>query len=295
MNLFIFSIVYCLVIQQNTVKENFYSDYRGLHPTMKYESLKHNAKWIKFVQRIGMCLLALSANWWSCSHLLLAKEPSFDSQEIQKEKLMPLQNFIGGWKGVAMQKLGGSARWSAESEWAWSFDEGVPAIVFELTPGRFFTSGRIVPGKEDNMFMLEAKHAESEAVETFTGFIDENQQLELVNDVIEPSRPARLLIKTLADNKRLVLTLQYGSNIKRLQQGATLGYTRKGTVFATRSRPINECVVTGGEGNQQVSYQGETYWVCCKGCLSMFEDNPEKVIAAYEARKAKERAKQQSQ
>ena len=226
--------------------------------------------------------------------ILLGKEISQDDQEAQKEKLMPLQNFIGGWKGVAMQKLGGSARWSAESEWAWSFDGGVPAIVFELTPGRYFTSGRIVPGKEDNMYMLEAKHTESEAVETFTGFIDENQQLELVNDVIEPSRPARLLIKTLADNKRLVLTLQYGSNIKRLQQGATLGYTRKGTVFATRSRPINECVVTGGEGNQQVSYQGETYWVCCKGCLSMFEDNPEKVIAAYEARKAKERAKQQS-
>jgi len=89
--------------------------------------------------------------------------------------------------------------------------------------------------------------------------------------------------------------LQYGSNLNRLQQGATLGYTRKGTVFATRSRPVNECVVTGGEGNQQVSYGGETYWVCCKGCLSMFEDNPEKVIAAYEARKAKERAKQQSQ
>ena len=227
--------------------------------------------------------------------ILLGKEISQDDQEAQKEKLMPLQNFIGGWKGVAMQKLGGSARWSAESEWAWSFDEGVPAIVFELTPGRYFTSGRIVPGKEDNTFMLEAKHTESEAIETFTGFIDGNQQLELVNDVIEPSRPARLLIKTLADNKRLVLTLQYGSNIKRLQQGATLGYTRKGTVFATRSRPINECVVTGGEGNQQVSYQGETYWVCCKGCLSMFEDNPEKVIAAYEARKAKERAKQQSQ
>jgi len=229
------------------------------------------------------------------SRMLLGKEISQDDQEAQKEKLMPLQNFIGGWKGVALQKLGGIARWSAESEWAWSFDEGVPAIVFELTPGRYFTSGRIIPGKGENAFVLQARHIESEVVETFSGFIDENNQLEFINDVIEPSRPARLLIKTLADNKRLVLTLQYGSNLNRLQQGATLGYTRKGTVFATRSRPVNECVVTGGEGNQQVSYGGETYWVCCKGCLSMFEDNPEKVIAAYEARKAKERAKQQSQ
>ena len=227
--------------------------------------------------------------------VLLGKEMSQVDQEVQKEKLMPLQDFIGGWKGVAMQKLGGSARWSAESEWAWSFDEGVPAIVFELTPGRYFTSGRIVPGEGEKTFILQAKHTDLDTVETFSGFLNENKQLELVNNVIEPSRPARLLIQTLADKKRLVLTLQYGLNVKRLQQGATLGYTRKGTVFATRSRPINECVVTGGEGNQQVSYQGETYWVCCKGCLSMFKDNPEKVIAAYEARKAKERAKQKSQ
>jgi YHS domain-containing protein len=254
-----------------------------------------NACCKKIVCKMIIFLITIPFCCMCTSEPLMGEELSQADQEVQKEKLMPLQDFIGGWKGVAMQKLGGSSRWSAESEWAWSFDEGVPAIVFELTPGRYFTSGRIVPGKEDNMFVLEAKHTESEAVETFTGFIDENQQLELVNDVIEPNRPARLLIKTLADNKRLVLTLQYGLNIKRLQQGATLGYTRKGTVFATRSRPLNECVVTGGEGNQQVSYQGETYWVCCKGCLSMFEDNPEKVIAAYKARKAKERAKQQSQ
>jgi YHS domain-containing protein len=125
--------------------------------------------------------------------------------------------------------------------------------------------------------------------------MDENKQLEFTNQVIQISRPARLLIKTLADHKRLVITLQYGSNEKRLQQGATLGYTRKGTVFATRSRPLHECVVTGGEGNQQVSHNGETYWVCCKGCLSMFEANPEKVIAAYEARQVKEQEKEQSQ
>ena len=254
-----------------------------------------NLQWRTIFSKITLSVVVLAMYSECHDRVLLGKETSQDDQEVQKEKLMPLQDFIGGWKGVAMQKLGGSARWSAESEWAWSFDEGVPAIVFELTPGRYFTSGRIVPGESEKTFILQAKHTDSDTVETFSGFLNENKQLELVNDVIKPSHPARLLIQTLADKKRLVLTLQYGSNVKRLQQGATLGYTRKGTVFATRSRPINECVVTGGEGNQQVSYQGETYWVCCKGCLSMFEDNPEKVIAAYEARKAKERAKQPSQ
>ena len=112
-----------------------------------------------------------------CVGVLLGKEISQEDQEVQKEKLMPLQEFIGGWRGVAMQKLGGNARWSAESEWAWSFDEGVPAIVFELTPGRYFTSGRIIPGKGENAFVLQARHIESEVVETFSGFIDENKTL----------------------------------------------------------------------------------------------------------------------
>ncbi|MDB4556992.1 hypothetical protein N9Z96_00545, partial [bacterium] len=188
--------------------------------------------------------------------LVVAKDLLQDDQEAQKEKLQPLQDFIGGWKGVAMQKLGGRDRWAAEAEWAWSFDGGIPAIVFELSPGRFFTRGRIIPGAEENTFILRAHHAESDTVDTYSGFMDKNKQLEFTNQVIQISRPARLLIKTLADHKRLVITLQYGSNERRLQQGATLGYTRKGTVFATRSRPLHECVVTGGEGNQQVSYNG---------------------------------------
>ncbi len=247
-----------------------------------------NQQWKKMLFNIIFVSIGICGSLICHPRLVIAKDLSQDDQEAQKEKLQPLQNFIGGWKGVAMQKLGGQDRWSAEAEWAWSFDDGIPAIVFELSPGRFFTRGQITPGVQKNTFILRAHHTESDGIETYSGLMDENKQLEFTNQVIQSSCPARILIKTLADHKRLVITLQYGSNEKRLQQGATLGYTRKGTVFATRSRPLHECVVTGGEGNQQVSYNGETYWVCCKGCLSMFEANPEKVIAAYESRKAKE-------
>ena len=254
-----------------------------------------NQQWKKSFFNIIFFAFGL-CTWLICHpSFVVANDLSQDDQEAQKEKLQPLQSFIGGWKGVAMQKLGGQDRWAAEAEWAWSFDGGIPAIVFELSPGRFFTRGQIIPGAEENTFILRAHHAETDTVDTYSGFMDENKQLEFTNQVIQISRPARLLIKTLADHKRLVITLQYGSNEKRLQQGATLGYTRKGTVFATRSRPLHECVVTGGEGNQQVSHNGETYWVCCKGCLSMFEANPEKVIAAYEARQVKEQENEQSQ
>jgi YHS domain-containing protein len=35
----------------------------------------------------------------------------------------------------------------------------------------------------------------------------------------------------------------------------------------------------------QVSYMGQTYYVCCSGCRDAFNENPAKIIAEYKARK----------
>ena len=48
-----------------------------------------------------------------------------------------------------------------------------------------------------------------------------------------------------------------------------------------------ECVVTGGIGNITVSYQGQTYYVCCTGCKDLFEEDPAGVLAEYKERVAK--------
>jgi len=41
----------------------------------------------------------------------------------------------------------------------------------------------------------------------------------------------------------------------------------------------NECVVSGGLGTMAVQHKGETYYVCCSGCLEAFKESPEKYIA----------------
>ena len=38
-------------------------------------------------------------------------------------------------------------------------------------------------------------------------------------------------------------------------------------------------------------HKGEKYFVCCTGCLEYFNDNPDEVIAEYQARKADEAKK----
>ena len=50
------------------------------------------------------------------------------------------------------------------------------------------------------------------------------------------------------------------------------------------------CVVTGGLGKIAVAYKGQTYYVCCSGCKDAFEENPEKILKEFEARKAKKKA-----
>jgi YHS domain-containing protein len=57
--------------------------------------------------------------------------------------------------------------------------------------------------------------------------------------------------------------------------------------------------VTGGKGTIPVTYQGETYYVCCTGCRDLFNDDPETVLAEYrerldEKRKAKSGERQTS-
>ena len=229
-----------------------------------------------------------------CGSLSFAAEPEADF-EAEREKLAVLQPLIGRWKGVGLQKLGGRDRWGATTEWAWDFADGQPAIAFSLTPGRYFTSGRIVTGDSPETFALTVTNPAEGALATFTGQQDADGQLELTNPQAANGELGRLLIKNVADNKRLVIITQQRSAGDRYLQTAVLGYTREGTVFATRRRPEHECVVTGGEGNQRVTYGGEEYWVCCKGCLSMFQTNPEKVIAAHKARLEKRRKREQGE
>ncbi|MCP4510175.1 MAG: YHS domain-containing protein, partial [Fuerstiella sp.] len=42
-------------------------------------------------------------------------------------------------------------------------------------------------------------------------------------------------------------------------------------------------VVTGGLGTIAVSYKGKKYYVCCQGCVQAFNDDPETIIAEYNA------------
>ena len=103
--------------------------------------------------------------------------------------------------------------------------------------------------------------------------------------------PQRITLRVVAGGDRLVMLLERKSAIsERYARLAEVGYTRKGSEFGKgTSQP--ECVVTGGLGTMQVTYQGQMYYVCCAGCRDLFEQKPAEILAEYRDRKAAEAAK----
>ncbi len=59
-----------------------------------------------------------------------------------------------------------------------------------------------------------------------------------------------------------------------------IGLTKEGESFAAGSSAVEQpkCIVTGGAAALTVSYQGQSYPICCTGCRDEFQENPEKYL-----------------
>ncbi len=96
----------------------------------------------------------------------------------------------------------------------------------------------------------------------------------------------QLKIKVVGGGDRLVHEMWLKPQGRTLfNRQYQIAYTKDGVTFGTAGEKKPECVVTGGLGTMQVSYMGQTYYVCCSGCRDAFNDNPAKIIAEYKARK----------
>ncbi|MEX2214975.1 MAG: YHS domain-containing protein [Phycisphaeraceae bacterium] len=217
-----------------------------------------------------------------------------DRSKDDKKALAPIQRFVGGWRGVGLpDRNRGEEPWGEEAQWAWEFKDGRAAIVFDATDARIYKAGHIAPSDapgKPGIYTLTATLPDGKSTETFTGSVNKDDQLVFAADKdFGPDRPAQITIRTVAQNNRL-LVLYSRKNGNSFAKIAEVGYTRKGSNFASKST-ANECIVTGGEGDIKVEYKGKSYYVCCKGCLDAFKDEPDKVMAEYQQKKAEEAKK----
>ncbi|QDT25616.1 hypothetical protein Enr10x_09130 [Gimesia panareensis] len=220
------------------------------------------------------------------------------------EALKPLQIMLGDWGGTTFKKFDGFS--AVETlDWVWDLqtNPAQPALVMKADKSRYYNTGRLtyLTDKQKYQLTLTDKDGQKKVyegefsvpVQKIPGDDDPNvmhSTYKLSLSLVEPADEKKhaQIIFNQQNNDRYMFELYdlRGDSVARVD---TINTRRKGTSFAKSDSDYGSktCVISGGLGTSQVSFQGKSYWVCCSGCRKAFEANPEKWIAKYEANKKK--------
>jgi hypothetical protein len=224
---------------------------------------------------------------------LVPQTPAADraDREAAKEALKELQDFIGGWKGNGSPDRPRPSPtdpvWSETLNWSWRFKGDDAWLTLGVKNGKYLRNGamRYLPARK--VYQFTVTNADDKKL-IFEG----NLRREVLTlERVDPRTRETQQLKMNVAGDGVIFNLYYA----RKAAGTTLWKkeyrvraTKEGESLAAREKKV-ECVVSGGAGTMPVSYKGETYYVCCSGCRDAFNENPEKYITEFKAKKAGKR------
>lgn len=220
------------------------------------------------------------------------------------EALKPLQIMLGQWGGTTFKKIGGFS--SVETlGWVWDLQSNPaqPALVMTADKSRYYENARLtyLTDKQKYQLTLTNKAGQKRIYEgTFSVPLkkvpgDDNPNImhstyKLSLSLVEPANEKKRaqIILNQQNNDRYMFEL-YDLRGESFARFDTINTRRQGTSFAKSDSDYGSktCVISGGLGTSQVTYEGRSFWVCCSGCRKAFDANPEKWIAKHEANKKK--------
>jgi ribosomal protein L24E len=221
--------------------------------------------------------------------LVLGSAAADDDEPSAKAALQALNDFIGDWKGSgAPEKPRPLPRetWQESLNWSWRFKGDDAWLVLTVENGKYLQGGELRYLPDKKRYQLTATDAKGQK-RVFEGELKKGY---LTLDYTDPATKEvqRLMMNSAGDGLRFVYRSSHrpaGGTL--FVKGYQVAFTKKGESLAGRAKKA-ECVVTGGLGTMAVSYNGQTYYVCCSGCRDAFNENPEKYIKEFEAKKKKE-------
>ncbi len=210
--------------------------------------------------------------------------PAADSRDLPPA-LAPFEFLIGRWKGQGVPRDNPAQRfrgWTETHTWAWVFAGGKPvAMTITIQGGKVLSQGTLRYDPASKRYALDAREpGDSPKAVRFTGALDASGKL-LVLERAEKGMTQRLTLRANSNYIRYTVVLD------RREPGAALfqplveiGLTKEGESFAAGSAAVEQprCIVTGGAATLTVSYQGQSYPICCTGCRDEFNENPEKYL-----------------
>ena len=226
------------------------------------------------------------------------KSSNAEQLEIERAALKPFQILLGSWKGLSRKALSDQPSWAYD----WVSDPKHPGLRIVSDKGAYIRDGRLTYLPESEQFELTATDAEGSR-RTFRGTFlepirdvatDEKKlqrtyKLQLTETQANPSDVQWRLTFNQQENNRYILEVDRKRGKGPFTRVDTIHTQREGTSFALSETDYGDktCIISQGLGTISVSYKGQSFWVCCSGCKAAFEDDPEKWIAKWEAKKSK--------
>jgi hypothetical protein len=202
-----------------------------------------------------------------------------------KEALQALQDFIGTWNGSGTSEKDRSVIWKEKVNWSWRFKGKDAWLVMAFPQGKNFKRGEIRYLPDDERYQLTLENKEGKK-HVFLGQLKKSK-LVLERKDAETKETQQIAMNIAGGGVRMVYAYFVKPENRTLfNKRFQVDFTKEGESFGTAAKKV-ECVVTGGLGTMPVSYNGATYYVCCSGCRDAFNENPEKIIKEYLAKKKK--------
>jgi hypothetical protein len=228
--------------------------------------------------------------------------PARANREAILAAMMPVQIMLGEWRGITQTQIG-DFKGIDQPGWVWDFqtDREQPAMVMQSADGAYFREARLTYAPAEGRFRMTTTDpagqqrnfdgeftAPPQDVQGDDKKLHRTYKLTLTEvDPLDPKDQWQVVFNQQENNRYLMeLYKKRGTTFARFETVAT---QREGTSFALNDSDYGEraCIISGGLGTIQVSYQGKSYWVCCTGCQAAFNDDPATWIAEFEAKQKK--------
>lgn len=231
---------------------------------------------MKSLSRLGLCALLLA-----CLGLQAR------SDNPSKEALSQLHEFIGKWNGNGTPAGKKNAvSWKESFSWGWRFKGDDAWLTLEVEGGKHLKSGELRWDDGKKVFRFTATTKEGEKQQFEGVYKKENLTLERLDPKTKERQ--QYMMNTAAEGIRFNMNYKKASGGGRLFSPVySVQASKDGESLAASKESKNLCVVSGGAGTMTVSHKGETFYVCCSGCRDAFNENPEKYIKEFKAKKAK--------
>jgi hypothetical protein len=215
----------------------------------------------------------------------ISAAPTADQKKM-KAALRELQDFIGGWTGNGQTKARPGPRdpfWKEEVSWGWRFKGDDCWLTVKFKGGKFLKSAEVRYLPKTKKYELTGTPVEGTDKLVFEGKLNDEK---LVLERTDPKTKAvqRITMNLAAEGIRMIYRVeQKPGTIWNLQY--MVATTKEGEALAGKKAKGPECVVSGGLGTMTVTFNGETFWVCCTGCRDAFNENPKKYVDEYKKSK----------